>query len=205
MNENTNTEANGTPQQEIPEPQSSSQEPSYPVPPAPAPAQVPVPYYSQPPNPMAKSPAVAVLLSLVLTFGHLYLGLYQRAVMVFTAFFLTIIMVPQTPIKVFICIFIWFFSIFDAYRQAQIINLGEAEEPTKKTEPRGALFFGIFMIAAGSLLLVNNFYPIDFDWLQQWWPVLVIGIGVWVIFSWLREKSAGEESGDEESGLEREY
>jgi hypothetical protein len=38
---------------------------------------------------------------------------------------------------------------------------------------------GVVLIATGVLLLAHNFGLIDLSWLRQWWPLILIGIGVW--------------------------
>lgn len=43
-------------------------------------------------------------------------------------------------------------------------------------------FGGVLMIALGALFLLANFHVVEWwrigDWFQDWWPVLLIGIGV---------------------------
>jgi hypothetical protein len=40
---------------------------------------------------------------------------------------------------------------------------------------------GIILVVVGALLLANNFNLLPFGWLQQWWPVLLIAIGLLTI------------------------
>jgi cell wall-active antibiotic response 4TMS protein YvqF len=37
---------------------------------------------------------------------------------------------------------------------------------------------GIILIVVGALLLANNFDLLQFAWLRQWWPVILIAVGV---------------------------
>jgi hypothetical protein len=37
---------------------------------------------------------------------------------------------------------------------------------------------GIILIVVGALLLANNFDLLPFGWLRQWWPVILIAVGV---------------------------
>ena len=37
---------------------------------------------------------------------------------------------------------------------------------------------GIILVIVGALLLANNFELLPVGWLRQWWPVLLIAIGV---------------------------
>jgi len=40
---------------------------------------------------------------------------------------------------------------------------------------------GIILVVVGALLLANNFGLLQFGWLQQWWPVLLIALGLMTI------------------------
>ena len=40
---------------------------------------------------------------------------------------------------------------------------------------------GIVLILIGCLLLAGNFGLLDWGWLRQWWPLLLIGLGIWSI------------------------
>jgi hypothetical protein len=38
---------------------------------------------------------------------------------------------------------------------------------------------GIVLIIVGVLLLAHNLGWLGWHWLRQWWPVLLIAVGVW--------------------------
>lgn len=40
---------------------------------------------------------------------------------------------------------------------------------------------GIILIVIGCLLLAHNFDLLQWGWLRQWWPLLLIALGVWSI------------------------
>ncbi len=40
---------------------------------------------------------------------------------------------------------------------------------------------GIILVIVGAVLLANNFGYLHWGWMQQWWPVLLIALGVWSI------------------------
>ncbi|MDQ6685827.1 MAG: DUF5668 domain-containing protein [Pseudomonadota bacterium] len=42
---------------------------------------------------------------------------------------------------------------------------------------------GIILIIVGAVLLAANFGLLQWGWLQQWWPVLLIVVGVWTILA----------------------
>jgi hypothetical protein len=169
------------------------------LPPAPEPyEQPPMPALPSPRPSYEKSPGLAAFLSFVPGLGYLYLGAYQRAVMIFATVLLTIYLLPM-PVNVFAPIFVWFYGMFDSYRLGQIANLG-GEEPMSmpKGSKQGSIAFGVFLAVVGALLTVNNFYPIDLDWIQDWWPMILFVIGVWLIISAVRERQSVRDSLDDD-------
>jgi hypothetical protein len=52
---------------------------------------------------------------------------------------------------------------------------------------------GIILVVLGCLFLANNFGLLEWGWLRQWWPVILIAIGVWSIIDNKRgDRSPGE-------------
>jgi uncharacterized membrane protein len=86
----------------------------------------------------AKAPAAAALLSFIFPgLGQLYVEAYERALMIFAGFMLLIFTAISGALPVALCVlacvFLWFFGMFDAYREAQLYNLGGIEpEPAKR-------------------------------------------------------------------------
>jgi len=50
---------------------------------------------------------------------------------------------------------------------------------------------GIILVVVGALLLANNFDLLPVGWLRQWWPVLLIAIG---LISIVRPQLGGRKS-----------
>ena len=42
---------------------------------------------------------------------------------------------------------------------------------------------GIVLIVIGCLLLAHNFDWLEWHWLRQWWPLLLVALGVWSLFT----------------------
>jgi uncharacterized membrane protein len=42
---------------------------------------------------------------------------------------------------------------------------------------------GIILIVLGCLFLANNFGFLQWGWLRQWWPLVLIALGAWSIFN----------------------
>jgi hypothetical protein len=40
---------------------------------------------------------------------------------------------------------------------------------------------GIILVVVGALLLANNFNLLSLGWLHQWWPLLLIALGLLTI------------------------
>jgi hypothetical protein len=166
----------------------------------PVPPVVPIAPVSVPVTPVMLAPSrrVAPGLALVLSFfpglGHLYLGMYRRGTAVFLAFVASIYLADKAGLGVLVP-FVVFFALIDAYRHAQFINSGvpvEVEEPIvgHRGQRKGALGFGVFITVLGVILLYNQFYPINFEFLRDWWPMFLVAGGLWLVgsYAWDRHK-----------------
>jgi len=165
------------------QPPTAAPPPMAPALPAPMPAVAPT----------RRSPGLALVLSFFPGLGHLYLGLYQRAFAVFLSFAVSIWLAEHADLGILVA-FVWFFAVIDSYRQAQMLNMGLTAEPVipatqrSKVSRRGNLGFGVFLLIVGVVLLYNQFYPIDFSFLQDWWPVLLVLAGIYMVAAHFREK-----------------
>jgi len=164
-----------------------------PTPPLPPPLPEPPSGGTIAPSPAGesqKSPPLAAVLSFILPgLGHLYAGSQQRAGMLLASFVLAILLATVTWPFIFLCIFLWFFGMFDAYRDAQLFNLGEAEREVRASQDGGKLLFGAFLLLGGLMLLLDKFDVIDFDrFFRAWWPALVVAAGLYFVIGALRER-----------------
>ncbi len=160
-----------------------------PTPPVPQPT--PQPKIANRPKPIddatAKSPILAMLLAFIpFGLGHLYLGLYNRALLFFGAFWFSMYL------EAFIIgAFFYFFAIIDAYRHAQLINRAgvEGEEPIQVG--KGALNLGVFLVVVGVILLLRNWIDISQIryFLQDYSPAILVLAGFYLIFDAMRERS----------------
>jgi len=146
--------------------------------------------------PLRKSPLAAALLAFFpFGLGHLYLGQYARAICFFVAFWVPML-VLQVPL---LAMFFYFFTIFDAFRQAQLMNLRmEDSMPTETSVYQGGLAAGVFLLVLGTYLLVRQWINLDFiqEFLQQWWPGVLVIIGLWMIIGAIREQKSQENDED---------
>ena len=167
----------------------------HPAPPpvASAPATTPAPYVPPPAAPLAvarpagsSSPAVAFILGFFPGLGAIYNGQYNKG-LIHIAIFASIIVALSTDLGaglepmlgIFLAGFI-FYCAFEAMRTAQARNLGEVPadplESWSKDRPIGP----IILIGLGALLLLNNFHVLDFIRLGQFWPLILIGAGLYM-------------------------
>jgi hypothetical protein len=55
---------------------------------------------------------------------------------------------------------------------------------------------GIILVVVGALLLANNFELLPLGWLRQWWPLLLIAVGLMSIVrpnhGWRRSRGRDE-------------
>jgi hypothetical protein len=178
-----------------PAPPLPSTDPAPPPPAAPA-APVPTQGYG---DPLAKSPGLALFLSILFPgLGHIYVGAYERALMIIGGIGASIWAIVHSEGRLwplaFAIAFGYFFSVFDAYREAQIANLAGQELPKPKRRGEGRLFFGIFLTVVAGLVMADNLGLFDIDWFYDWWPALVFLIGIYFIGSWIWEKMKDSES-----------
>ncbi len=203
MNDEKNPEEIGMPA--VPEPpqppKPPAPKPPEPTPPEPKPDQnletwSPEPDEVADDNP-AKSPVAAALLSLVpFGLGHLYLGQYSRALAFFVGFWVPILLLGVPLLGVFF----YFFGIFDAFRQAQLINLAAKEGHELPAGVfQGGLAAGVFLIVLGGVLMCRQW--IDLYWLQEilhdWWPAILVIIGAYFIYGAVKENRQSAEESEE--------
>lgn len=181
--------------------------PAWPAPPAiglpaapPPVAAPPVTYAPLPTAPQApsKNPAAAGFLSVIPGLGHVYLGLYQRAVIFFAVWVVVISIAPRGPGAAGLMIpFWWFFVLIDAVRQAKAINATGAPEsnllPNEKPMNFSAsLTFGVFLVLIGGFFLLERYVRIDLSFLWDLWPVLLIAFGAWQIWAYWKARQPKE-------------
>jgi magnesium-transporting ATPase (P-type) len=96
------------------------------------------------------------------------------------------------------------YQIFEAAQTAQAINrkalMGEEEEEVEVEEfpeavKAGSVFWGIVLLLLGVFLLLANFEVISYSTAWQFWPVVVIVIGIKLIVDFVstkKEENRGE-------------
>lgn len=158
-------------------------------PPAPEPASLPA--YEPVPGPPKSPPLAAFLSFLIPGLGHLYVWAYERAFMIWATIAVCLFMIISGLWGFsFLIAFVYFFGIFDAYREAQFFNMRaeDQETPMPRADTHGRLMFGVFLAVAAAVVLADKLDLFDMDWLYDWWPVPVFLLGVYFIVAAIRDR-----------------
>jgi len=139
-------------------------------------------------------PGWALALNFFPGLGYLYLGDLQKALVVFLLFAgLTMLGDHGESHGLFIMALIAF-AVVDGYRQAKAMCCAPA--PTQEhTSPRrlhGGIVGGIILIVLGLFFLLDQMYDIDFEPILRMWPLVLVGVGGWMIWSHYRPKKDEE-------------
>jgi len=96
-----------------------------------------------------------------------------------------------------------FYQIFDSVQIAKNINRRFLQQDEKVIEEieeipemvkSGSIFWGAFIILLGGILLLANFEILDYNTLWEFWPVIVIAIGIKLIADYFiseKQKTGG--------------
>lgn len=148
-----------------------------------------------------KSPALAGILSFFFpTTGALYNAQYLKF-FIFLIIFAGLITMQTSgegqPFAALLLAGFYGFQIFEAIQTSRAINhralTGEEEEEDGLEElpqvlKTGSIFWGIVLMALGGILLLANFDVISYDSVFDFWPVVVIVIGVKLVVDYVSKE-----------------
>lgn len=179
--------------------------------PPPSPPPPPPPYTAPPASPWSpnwvtgrKSAVLAAVLSGVFPgIGQVYLGYYQRG-FVHAFVFAGIIALLASgagrgiePLLGMSIAFWYIYNIVDAARRASLYNQAldgmspmPVPEDFKMPGSRPSLFAGLVITGIGLIFLLHTRFDFSLDWLEDWWPAIIVIFGVHMVWKSLREKSA---------------
>ena len=146
-----------------------------------------------------KSPGLTILFNCLPGGGYLYLGQYIKALIVFLTFFALIEMDGGVLVAA-----LFAYVFIDGYRQAKLINADLYQEDRKPSPAKGTLYLGFALVIIGGFLTLNELTGIDLSWLAHWWPLALVGIGVWQILTALKAKEEEAEESDVDALVETE-
>lgn len=187
--------------------------------PPPAPTAAP-PAVAPPPAPLAtaaappvqgqvlprRSPMLAAIFSFLPGFGNVYNGLFSRGLLTFLVFFGFMFIAqdgdgPEMAILVPAMIFTWLFGVVDAYRNATLINLGVTEVELRNQMPEikapdGGLAIGVALFLIGLYGLLTQAMDIDLSVIFDYWYLILMGFGGWMIFHGYQNRKQNDEPTD---------
>ena len=161
-----------------------------------------------------KSPALACLLSVMPGIGQIYVGYYKLGFIHNVVFGTTIALLASgafwtlTPGLGIFLSFFFIYNIVDAGRRATLYNLAVdgvegIDLPSMNVSlPSfgGSLAGGAALMAVGAILLSNTLFGVSLDWIESWWPVAPIVVGVWLFVKAIQERRSAAPVVEEDSG-----
>jgi hypothetical protein len=90
------------------------------------------------------------------------------------------------PFFAMFLLFFWIFNIVDAVRKAQVYNLrvqGGDDMPVPTDSP---LVGGVILTIIGLLLTLQITFNMRLDWLEEAWPLFVLGAGLFLVYRYFR-------------------
>jgi hypothetical protein len=137
-----------------------------------------------PPRFLDHKPARAALCAIIPGIGAVYNREYMKAVIHFSIFAGLTIISESVGIFGMAAFAFYVFTIIDAYRSAEAIARGESTASLEKSVEAGGLnllLWGGVLIAMGILFLLDNLDAIRLRDAIQFWPVLLILLGVYLV------------------------
>jgi hypothetical protein len=134
--------------------------------------------------------------------GQLYVGYYRQGITLAILFAGIITLLANGQLKglePFLGItlgFVWLYGIIDGAHRAQSVNrhldgFGEEPLPAGSELPGGgSVFGGAVLVILGLIILLHTRFDMSLQWLADWWPVLMIGGGVWLIWQARRDRKS---------------
>ena len=145
------------------------------------------------------SPFVAALLSLICPgLGAAYNGQTSKAIVqfaIFASFFQMSIVTDGTPLFILGFAGTWLFAAVDACRTAQLLRAGLAPDSAEDVVARrlygNPLAWSLTLLLIGVVFLLHTMFGIRLP-VQQFLPVLLVGLGAYILFDWFRRRSKRE-------------
>lgn len=189
---------------QAPAPEPVAPAPAY-IPPAPEAAAQPArggfQGQRQPFDPRDKSPRIAAAMSVVPGLGQIYIGYYVRGFITAATFLLLIFMAnvvaaSVAPMFGFSAAFVWMFNIIDAGRTAALYNHSIAGAQSIKLPDNfkmpatgGSIAGGALLATFGLISLSNTALGFRLDWLEQWWPVFPLALGIYLVVVGMKDRT----------------
>jgi len=145
-------------------------------------------------NAMEKSPGLAAFLSLMPGLGQIYVGYYINGfinVLVVAAIITLLSSGGAADVEPFFGLFLsffWIFNMVDAWRRAKLYNLSLVGEESARLPSDNPLVSGIILALLGLVLTLRITFGLELDFLEVFWPLLVLGVGIYLLWKYYRTR-----------------
>lgn len=152
-----------------------------------------------------KTPFIAGLLSLLPGLGQVYVGYYRRGFLHILTVGAVITLLNSgdldalEPLFGVFLSFFWIYNIIDAVRLANLYNdalvgLGplDLRHELVLMGKRGSIGVGSALLLAGFLVLLNRVAGISMEWLADWWPLVPIFFGGYLLWQGVKDRRQTE-------------
>lgn len=156
------------------------------------------------------SPGLAFILGLIPGVGAIYNGQYAKGLVHVLVFGLLSSILSSGAARGFEALFglliaAWFpYMAFEAYHTAKKRQRGEPLDEFSSLVPlknTGFPIAPIILILLGTLFLLNTLEVVEFYQIVRWWPVALIGLGVYMLYARIMagraQRSAAQEAVNE--------
>lgn len=157
-------------------------------------------------DPRKKSPWLAAMLSAMPGLGQVYVGYYRQGfVHILVIASLMALLSSQLLYRLegplgFVLAFVWLYNVVDAARRASLYNQAlaglrpmELPEDAKAPVRLGSSAGGAALIAIGLVLFGHTMFGMSLQWIERWWPLGLVGAGVWLVYEDWRARSLKSE------------
>jgi hypothetical protein len=146
-----------------------------------------------PVGPPGKNPWLAFVLGWVPGLGAVYNGEYIKA-LVHVAIFAGLVTAnahgADQPLWGLLCAAFICYMPVEAFIVARDRSRNPSAERSEERRPTYAPVGPIVLIVLGALFLLNNLHVLAMDWIfENGWPVVLIGIGAWMLWKRTRRNS----------------
>jgi hypothetical protein len=160
--------------------------------------------------PRRKQPALAGVLAMMPGLGQVYVGYYRRGFihLAVVAGVITLLSSHEkgglAPFFALFLAFFWLYNVIDAVRLANLYNdavMGLGPEDLRRelvltAGRQGSIGGGAFLLGLGVLLLAHTLFDVPLDWLRDWWPVIPIGFGAYLLYRGIKDRGMPRTGGD---------
>ncbi len=163
-------------------------------------------------DPRRKSAFLASVLSLFPGLGQVYVGYYRQGFInaIVCGSLFSLLIAPEgyvalLPLGIIFLIFYEFYNVIDAGRRATLYNLtldgieniDLPDELTNGPLPvKGSYLLGGSLLLFGAVALSNTVFGLPLSWLEQYWPVLPMLMGGFLVYQAILDGRSDAQAGN---------